>query len=89
MKQLDRDIKNHVRNVIKINQTQWLCISCCVFFYIKTMIILIISKKTVSVMKQNFPLQTENSMLLCVCCDLNVNMQAPKGVFFESEVRCD
>ena len=36
----------------------------------------------VSVMKQNFPLQTENSMLLCVCCDLNVNMQAPKGVFF-------
>ena len=36
----------------------------------------------VSVMKQNFSLQTENSMLLCVCCDLNVNMQAPKGVFF-------
>ena len=40
-------------------------------------------------MKQNFTLQTENSMILCGGCDLNVNMQAPKGVFFESEVRCD
>ncbi len=39
-------------------------------------------QRFVSVMKQNFPLQTENAMLLCVCCDLNVNMQAPKGVFF-------